>query len=139
MLELRSSSMSIIFRSFKIDAEKATSYFIMAEVIPGVFSAMVVGYILNRSKRFKTVLCICCFLTSACYVMNTFIPYLGSLNWIIVGAAINACAVGPELSTVQEFLCELGYPAGESMIIGIIRFAVPVLHILGQLTIRNSQ
>ena len=134
---LRAGNLGMIFVPFNINPEKAMSYYIMAEILPGVVSTFAVGYFLSRYKKFKLVMYVVCVCMSACYVMNTFLPYMESLAWIIVGGGIQALFLGPELSCVYEFMCELGYPVGEAIIIGIPKFVIPVLLILGQIGMRD--
>ena len=118
MIEMQGTNQSLLYVPFDINTELATAYSTMARVISGSISASVVGFILNKYKRYKLTICVCAFTVTLTAIMNTFLPYSGNLYWIMVGAGISAFAYTPELSTVYEFSCELGYPVGESTILG---------------------
>ena len=137
MFELSLGNKAMIYSPFDVDAEKATSYSMMAGVVAGSISSIITGIFLNKSKRFKLAICLSMFLTAGAMAANTFIPFLNSVWWIVLGSAFTAFCSGPEMSIAQEFACELGYPVGESLIIGLITLLYNPLTIISQEAIKD--
>ena len=128
---------SMLYTPFDIDPLKATSYTNMAGVIAGTVSSIAVGILLNKYKKFKVTICSCMFLVSLSCILSTFLPFTGNLTWVVMGAGLSAFVSNPERSTLFEFACELGYPVGESAILGVIMALQAPLAVIIQISMRN--
>ena len=132
MLQALLGIKTILVEPFGINPEKTASYSLMVGVVTGFVSSVSAGIFISKYKKYKLAICISVFLTSGVCAMNTFLPYLKSIPWIMAGTGISSFVSNPELSIVYEFACELGYPVGESAIIAFTKACSIPLAIITQ-------
>ena len=137
MAELKTANNGFIYMPFNINPQKAVSYSAMAGVTAGLVSSSMVGILLNKYKRFKLTICTCMFLMSGVSILQIFIPYTESVTWVMLGTGLAAFVSNPEISTVMEFSMELGYPVGETPILGLITTLSIPLGIIAQESIKD--
>ena len=132
MFQANLMNKTMLVKPFGINPEKTASYSLMVGVVTGFISSVLAGIYISKYKKYKLAICVSLFLASGVCAMNTFIPYLKSIPWIMAGTGISSFVSNPELSIVYEFACELGYPVGESAIIAFTRSLSIPLSIITQ-------
>ena len=119
---------------YKIKDSSATFTLAIANIF-GIITALIVGAIIDKSKKYKLAMIICNIISLLVLIITTILletiekKSLGLTSFICYTLVIGATI--PIYTSGMDFICEITYPVGESISEGIIMSFNQIMGIIG--------
>ena len=103
--------------------------------LAGILMALIVGAIIDKSKKYKLGMIICNIISLVCLIVTTILmetiakKHLGLTSLICYPLVIGVTV--PIYTSGMDFVCEITYPVGESISEGIIMSFNQIMGIIG--------
>jgi len=119
---------------YKIKDSTAT-YTAAAANFLGIIAALVVGKIIDKSKKYKIAMIVCNIISLLIFIITLILmetvnkKYLGITSFICYTLVIGSSV--PIYTSGMDFVCEITYPVGESISEGVIMTCNQIMGIIG--------
>ena len=119
---------------YKIKDSTAT-YTAAAANFLGIIAALVVGKIIDKSKKYKVAMIVCNIISLIIFIITLILmetvnkKYLGITSFICYTLVIGSSV--PIYTSGMDFVCEKTYPVGESISEGVIMTCNQIMGIIG--------
>ena len=101
----------------------------------GIIAALVVGKIIDKSKKYKIAMIVCNIISLIIFIITLILmetvnkKYLGITSFICYTLVIGTSV--PIYTSGMDFVCEITYPVGESISEGVIMTCNQIMGIIG--------
>ena len=119
---------------YKIKDSTATYTAATANLL-GIIAALVVGKIIDKSKKYKIAMIVCNIISLIIFIITLILmetvnkKYLGITSFICYTLVIGSSV--PIYTSGMDFVCEITYPVGESISEGVIMTCNQIMGIIG--------
>ncbi|XP_065350394.1 heme transporter FLVCR1-like isoform X2 [Cloeon dipterum] len=112
------------------DAQDDAGYMGVLITLTGLVGSVLVGFILDRTRRYKEMNIIVYALSAAATIAFTFVLRAGNLPLLYVTTAVFGFTIVGYLPAAFEFAAELTYPEPEASSAGLMTFGCQILSVL---------
>ena len=116
-------------------SDKSATYTAAGSNLFGIVTALVVGIIIDKNKKYQMTLYICNIISLICLILTTILmetidkDKLPTISFIFYTLVIGSAV--PIYTSGMDFVCEITYPVGESISEGIIMSFNQIMGIIG--------
>ncbi|XP_065348593.1 uncharacterized MFS-type transporter C09D4.1-like [Cloeon dipterum] len=122
--------LSQMIRPIYPDTENDAGYMGVLITLIGIVGSVLVGFILDRSRRYKEMNIIVYALSTVAMVAYTFLLRSGNIIFVYVGAGLFGITMVGYLPAAFELAAELTYPEPEASSAGMMTFGCQLLSVL---------